>query len=60
MAVNFDFECPRCEVVFEAKADVETDRIECPHCGCPYAGKKPSAPAFVVKGYNAKNGYANG
>lgn len=58
---RFDFLCPVCQEVrmdvYISTADVTAPRVVCPHCGAPMV-RKPAAPAFVVNGYNAKNGYS--
>lgn len=42
---------------FEGIATYENDWPRCPRCGA-LMDRSISAPAFVVKGYNAKSGYA--
>ena len=53
-----DLECPQCEKVsidvWIARRD---DRPKC-ECGATME-KRIAAPGFVVKGYNAKNGYSD-
>jgi putative FmdB family regulatory protein len=55
---TFDYRCPVCNQVFERLVDascIDTQR----HYPCGViAAKLPSAPAFAVHGYSAKNGYA--
>jgi predicted nucleic acid-binding Zn ribbon protein len=60
---RFDFQClhPSCKMVrvnvYVATADAAKPHITCATCGA-LMEKLPSAPNFVVNGYNAKNGYS--
>lgn len=56
----YEFKCDECGTVIEfisTGASPAGFEPLCPDCGEPLR-KVPSAPAFVVTGYNAKNGYA--
>lgn len=56
----FDFKCDQCGTVIEvivSNIPVPDPLPLCPDCGEPLR-KLPSAPNFVVHGFNAKNGYA--
>ena len=55
---NFDYKCEFCGHVFEALTASGRDYTNCHKCGL-LAEKLPSAPAFKVKGYAAKNGYSD-
>jgi len=55
-----DYCCKNCQFVIEDKlvfAEDEAETITCPNCGST-AHKLPSFANFVIKGYNAKNGYS--
>ena len=52
-----DFKCPQCGHVFEADSQGR-DYTNCHKCG-NLSDKLPSAPAFKITGYRAKNGYSN-
>ncbi len=55
----FDYHCPRCGAereYLEWKASTPYTRI-CPCCDAVME-RKPPAPNFAVKGYNARTGYA--
>ena len=58
----FDFKCVRCGATFEIVVDRTRKDYPCPYCGGGRGRKlrvqgAPSEP--IVKGHNAKNGYAN-
>jgi putative FmdB family regulatory protein len=56
----YEYRCPDCReettVQYVSHKDV-LPTIECPWCGGTMQ-KRISAPAFNVKGFNAKNGYS--
>jgi putative FmdB family regulatory protein len=56
---NFDFYCPHCEQHFELfHVPADLGWAHCPLCQT-ISKKAPSAPAFKVTGYAARNGYSN-
>jgi predicted nucleic acid-binding Zn ribbon protein len=60
---RFDFKCPTCrsivrDVWISTPPSPGQLHRTCSHCGTELE-KLPSAPNFVVKGYNAKNGYSS-
>ena len=60
---RFDFRCRQCGKLFEVSVEshVQTYPCSCSSKGFPgIADKQVSAPAFVVKGYSAANGYSKG
>lgn len=61
---RYDYVCPECgqerEVYVPFEESQRTTIICKLHCGNVEMVKKPSAPAFVVKGFNARNGYSGG
>ena len=65
----YDFECPDCHMVVTKRLTFqEIDQQEqhqtkyfCTACPTKVVMvRQPSAPSFVVKGFNAKNGYSGG
>jgi len=59
---RFDYYCPACDTTYPdlwvSTADVTKDRF-CPNEDCGLVlDRLPAAPAFSVRGYNAKNGYS--
>ena len=65
----WDFICPRCRVIhmsyFTTYEASERAEVWCPNPNCQPKSlatcrmvKQVSAPAFIVKGFSAKNGYA--
>lgn len=54
---NYDFKCPKCGHRFEQNVPAESKAVFCPRCH-DVAKKQPSAPAFHIRGYSAKNGYS--
>lgn len=65
----YEFQCVRCGNVVTVSLPVnarDTQSVWCrnEHCTPAVPGgvcrmqRQPSAPAFVVKGFNAKNGYS--
>lgn len=60
---RWDYKCPVCSKVSEIDypGPVPNHRliVHCKACpGRPEMERLPSAPSFVVKGYNSKNGYS--
>lgn len=55
------FKCRDCGAqsdLIYANYDESVKNASCPHCYSQDVVRLPSAPSFVVNGYNAKNGYA--
>jgi hypothetical protein len=64
--MRWDFQCPTCKVVqtFEFKnfEEMEKTTVTCDpdgSCDGMRMVRLPSAPNFVVRGYNAANGYTS-
>ena len=60
---RWDFECKDCgnlvEVSFPDLERADTTPVYCRHChsGTPMM-RLPAAPSFTIRGFSAKNGYA--
>lgn len=60
MSPVYNYCCSACGHKFEAQTYVVARRlVSCPKCQHFPSNLRPSAPAFAVKGFNAKNGYAH-
>jgi hypothetical protein len=63
--MRWDFQCPACKLIqtkaFTNFEEMETIPVKC-YCDS-FEGRDmvrlPSAPNFVVRGYNANNGYTS-
>lgn len=59
---RFDYKCPTCGQTQEIDTHGLPDyliEIECGTCpGRPLLERQPAAPAFNVRGFNARNGYS--
>jgi putative FmdB family regulatory protein len=55
----WDFYCELCDLKVELSFRTleDADHATCPKCGS-LLSRKPAAPNFSVKGYNADNGYS--
>lgn len=58
---RFDYRCPDCaHMEFDVRVPLHPAASVapplCPACGAPLV-KCPAAPAFTIKGYNARTGY---
>lgn len=58
---RFDFKCQRCDRIDEdvwvsVSPHAPNHHRKCPMCGDDME-RLPAAPAFVVRGFNAANGY---
>lgn len=55
---RWDFFCPQCKTTKEYVGTFEeTANVVCETCGTPLE-RLPALGSFVIKGYNAKNGYS--
>ena len=58
---TYEFACDACGMLWELILPLsrfdETYSAPCPRCA-GRGDRQPSAPAFTIKGYNARNGYA--
>ncbi len=59
---RYDYHCSACAKTFmdvwvSTFREVQDSARNCTICAQPMI-KLPSAPAFAIKGYNAKNGYS--
>lgn len=53
----FNFKCEQCGQIVERHVSASVKVEQCKKCG-GVSEKQPSAPSFVVKGFNALNGYS--
>jgi putative FmdB family regulatory protein len=55
------FRCRDCGATTDLRFptyDASVKNASCPHCYSQDVERIPSAPGFVINGYNAKNGYS--
>ena len=53
----FEYECKKCNNIFEKLVLTETPKIICPICSSETVTKIISSSNFKVKGYSELNGY---
>lgn len=54
----YDFQCDKCNQIFEIFTSSMTTSTICPNCKDIMINRLISAPSFKINGHNAENGYA--